>query len=43
MDARTAQRFWKVVEADCEGVIYFHTRILAISDAEGEASEERCC
>lgn len=26
--------------ADCEGVIYLHADILAISDGEGEASEE---
>lgn len=28
------------MEADCEGVIYLHANILAISDDEGEGSEE---
>lgn len=28
------------MDTDCEGVIYLHTHILAVSDREGEASEE---
>lgn len=28
------------MEADCEGVIYLHADILAISDGEGEGREE---